>query len=302
MKIYKRVFISLAGLFILIILYSSIKIIRKDTQIEKYESFHEKFQVLGQKLDSLPRIEWSFPCPAFYINLDSDVEKNKFIQDQIQYYNCGSGVTRVSAIDGRQSKPEFLDVFGTQYPIVSNLTLTNPELGCLLSHLKVIIQGYLLGYESIIVLEDDAYFKHARLWKKNVSQIAQDAPQDWNILNLYSSTLCCKNFFDTTEYVKHTSDQRCYLTACYIINRRGMQNIMNEIQFGSNIIYLHTDNIDDYHAADELLFKWAGNTYFVKPTTVFAYNDNEAMKTSIQGSEDLQNQLENASHVLSQFT
>jgi GR25 family glycosyltransferase involved in LPS biosynthesis len=301
MKIYKKVFFSLAGLFILIILYSSIKIIRKNNNIEKYETFHEKFQVLDQKLDSLPRIEWSFPYPAFYINLDSDVEKNQFIQDQIQYYDCSDGVTRISAIDGRQSKPEFLDIHSMRYPIVSNLTLTNPELGCLLSHLKVIIQGYLSGHEFIIVLEDDAYFKHARLWNKTMFQIVQDAPSDWNILNLYSSTLCCKNFFDTTEYVRHTPEQRCYLTACYIMNRRGMQNILNQIQFQNGIIYLHTDNVNDYHGADEVLFKWAGNTYFVKPTTVFAYNNNEAMKTSIQNSDDLQNQLENALHVLSQY-
>ena len=170
MKIYVKVFICLSALFILCILYNTIRIIKPREQdiLEKFDTFYSDFHQLEKKLDSMDPITFKFPCRVYYINLDSDVEKNKFIQDQIDYYKCHDDVHRISGIDARQEKPTSLNFHGHQYPIESNLTLTNPEIGCLLSHIKAILTAYYAGDECAIILENDAYFKHARLWKKSI--------------------------------------------------------------------------------------------------------------------------------------
>lgn len=176
-------------------------------------------------------------------------------------------------------------------------------MGCLLSHLKTIIHGYLQGFDIIIVMENDVFFQHAKLWKKPIQDIVRDAPHDWTLLNLYSSTIVCKPLFEQQEYVLHdgTDTTRCYLAACYIINRRGMYNILKNINFFNGVIELFTNDPSAYHGADEILFKWANKTYFVNLTTIFVYNDNDAMKTSIQDDSDLSNQIENATYVIDQY-
>lgn len=305
MKIYTKIFISLSILFILSILYNTIQILKKNNYtnvIERYsESFYEKFKILESKLDSMERIHWNFPFPTYYINLDSDIYKNKFIQDQIDYYNC-KNITRILGVDARQNVPTHLNIGEFNYPIESNLKLSNSEMGCLLSHLKVIISAYYVGYEHIIILEDDAYFKHARIWKTSIENIVTNAPKDWNVLNLYNSTICCGTNFQKSDYIKHSPEVQCYLSSSYIINRKGMYNVLKQINLLQyKIIQLFTDDTNKYHGADELIFKWAGNTYFVNPSTFFIYNDSDKMKTSIQNDADLQNQLINALYVLDQY-
>lgn len=147
MKIYTKVFICLSALFILLILYNVVKIIKprneKDGVLENFtdktRKFYTKFNQLEKKINSLKPITYQFPCHVYYINLDSDVDKFKFIQDQIDYYNCHSSVHRISGIDARLEKPTHLVFREYSYPIESNLTLTNPEMGCLLSHIKAIL-------------------------------------------------------------------------------------------------------------------------------------------------------------------
>lgn len=310
MKIYTKVFICLTALFTLCILYNLVKIIKPvnknvlENFTNKTRHFYTKFNQLENKLNSMEPTTFQFPCPVYYINLDSDIDKLKFIQDQIDYYKCNSDVHRVSGIDARQKKPTLLQFGKYSYPIQSNLTLTNPEMGCLLSHIKAILTAYYNGDDYAIILENDAYFKHARLWKTNLQDIITDAPPDWNLLNLYSSSICCGYLFDNETYVKHSPSNKCFLASSYIINRQGMYNVLQAINFvpnQQNTIQLFTDNVNDYHGADELLFQWAGNTYFVKPSTFFVYNDSDKMKTSIQSDTDLQNQLTNASYVLNQY-
>lgn len=293
-------------LFILCLLYTIVRLFKNveqfDTPQSPHTEFYQKFAKLNFHLDSLEPVDFTFPYPVYYINLDSDTNKNQFILDQVKYFGSqNDNIHRISAIDARKKVPTRLD----GHFIQSNLKLSNPEMGCLLSHIKAIITAYTSGDEYAIILEDDAYFKHARLWKSSIQDIINAAPLNWNILNLYNSTICCKDLFKDGNYVKHSSNTNCYLTSSYIINRQGMYNILKRIRYidanSEPMIYLFTKNVNKYHGADELLFQWAGNTYFVKPTTFFVYNDDEKMKTSIQPDSDLQNQIINALYVIRQF-
>lgn len=305
MKNHVKVFISLTVLFMFCILYifvTTVNTTTTPTTRETFESFYDKFNRLKKKLTHNDGGDWDFPYPTFYINLDSDIDKNKFITDQIDYHKC-KNIQRISGVDGRHSTPVVLNVGQNTYPITTNFTLTNPEMGCLLSHLKTIIHGYLQGFDIIIVMENDVFFQHAKMWKKTIQDIVKDAPPDWTLLNLYSSTIICKQLFKQQEYVLHdgTDTTRCYLAACYIINRRGMYNILKNINFFQGVIQLFTNDTNAYHGADEILFQWADKTYFVNPTTIFVYNDNDSMKTSIQNDSDLSNQIENATYVIDQY-
>ena len=93
------------------------------------------------------------------------------------------------------------------------------------------------------------------------------------------------------------------MTLCYIINRQGIKNILDSVLI-DNCIML-TNLYQNFHpAADEMIFKWAGNTYFLEPCTVFVYNDKKNIKTTIQDVNDfsLNFQLENSLYVINKIS
>lgn len=266
----------------------------------EFENYYNKFKKLDEYLDTLPSISWDFPYPTYYINLDSNTFRNNYIQNQIKYYGC-KNVSRISAIDARKNIPTHLYIQDKKYPIQSNLNLSNSEMGCCLSHIKAIIQSYLNRDDIAIIMEDDVYFKHARLWKKSIQDIINIIPDNWDIINLYSSTIICN--FENKKYIKYDKYNSCCQCACYIINRKGMKKVLNRIKYFDGIIKLFTENTNEYEGGiDEFLYKWVDNTYFAEPSTIFIYNNKEDMKSDIQDEDDIFNQLTNSSYVLDKYS
>lgn len=268
--------------------------------LDVYNEYMTKFNALETYLASLPRVELAvFPYPVYYINLDTATTRNEFMRSQFDYYGCGHNTNRVQAVDGRGSDA-IVDLDGKA--VVNRLRLSNRELACTLSHIRAIATAYRAGHAHAIILEDDAYFRHARLWKDDgVRGIVRRAPHGWNIVNLYSSTILCS---DPPAYAKYAiGETECMLASSYVINRQGMRNILGHVSWHSQTIILDDEDKDvmSYHGADTMIFKWAGNSYFARPSTLFVHNDAKGMATSIQQSNDILNQHTNALFVLNQF-
>lgn len=229
--------------------------------------------------------------------MDSSPTRDEFMRTQFEYYAV-KNVTRIQAVDGRSSHP--VTMGGKR--VVSNLNVSGPELGCTLSHIRAIAQAYENGDERAIILEDDAYFKHARLWPKDaLKNIAEQAPRGWALLNLMCHMFCCAEPFAKSEYVRYDPPINCFLTSAYIINRRGMKRVLDSVGYATDTVHLRAvPNV--HHTADAMIFHWAGATYFVKPSTFFVYNDNRAMKSAIQMDTDLELQQLSSLHVLRRYT
>lgn len=135
-----------------------------------------------------------------------------------------------------------------------------PEVACLLSHLKAILRAYEDGHEQALILEDDAMLSYNFL--KQWHPYVQRAPSDWKILqfatnnkNVVKQGVNLLDFFITWQPY-HWS------TRAYIINREGMEIIVNKThsysETGSDI--WRVDN-DPMVVADEVLYYIVGEAY-----------------------------------------
>lgn len=289
--------------------------ITRINNVDYEKAYIEGMTLLEKHLSSLPSVHTGsievFPCPVYYINLDSNPERNAFMIKQFEYYGVNNAY-RVQAVDGRQNGiPSYLNG-----RLVYNLLDMRPtENACTLSHIKAIAQAYYDGCETAIILEDDAYFMHARLWEPNaLRKIMQNAPSDWCILNLLCPLYC--NFdkpphdigpcqFANEDYIKFEPPFKGYSSAvAYIVTRRAMTNILNAVQYFDKKIVLKNRHPEMPAAADWLIYDWAGKSmYFVKPTTFMTHNDCGLMQSTIENkcsNLDLVHKIN--MHVLNQYT
>lgn len=146
------------------------------------------------------------------------------------------------------------------YQIVNN----NGHIGCTLSHLYYIKKAYQQNYENIIMLEDDISFKYIKKWNHKFNYIIDNAPNDWTILKLHCSNFnIIKEYFNKEEYIKIPKDSVLFWsTGFYIINRKGMESIINK--------YYNTKNdtfyiFEKYPVADFILYKIQGVYYYTIP-------------------------------------
>lgn len=280
------------------------------TATKEYETLFSKLESYITSLARPIDIE-VFPRPVYYINLDANSTRDKSLRKQFEYYDV-KNVHRVQAIDGRGGiMPVHLD----GKPISTTFTgTTSTEMGCLLSHIKAIANAYNDGCDTAIILEDDVYFMHARLWRHNaIRRIIAAAPCGWNMLNLFClsshpgmhmhTVKKCSEQFTHSDYAKYEPGVvNGMLTLAYVINRQGMINILNHVDYFGDVVRLRNDK-SIYNVADSLLFDWVGDMYFVKPTTVFPHNDQRAgIVTSIQKADDILVMQRAALVVIKQYT
>ena len=161
--------------------------------------------------------------PILYINLDRSLNRREIMEKQLPLVS--NNYERVSAIDGQ--KLDNLDsgvinglIFTNDYP-----ELTHSELGCTLSHLKAIKTAYDKGYKEALILEDDVLFYLKPLWPESLEEIVEKAPDDWEIIKIFSGGGKNCNTF-TQSFVKFDIEEGCYGTVSYIINRSGMKKIL----------------------------------------------------------------------------
>lgn len=203
--------------------------------------------------------------PIYYINLDRSTERRKNMEQTFGQY--GIDGVRISGIDGKKIKNLTEDeVDGIKF-ISFYPELTPSATGCTLSHFKAVEQAYKDGHQMAIILEDDIALDLIPHWDKTMHQIIEGFPSDWTVVNLNPN---CTDLGEITSYQK----KHCWSTTVYIINRKGMEAILNLKRGDTWIIKKPMHGRCNKGVADCIMYASMPGVYsyheplfFVKPVT-----------------------------------
>jgi len=190
----------------------------------------------------------------FYINMDRSTERETHMQSLFQdpvFQNPGVEITRISAIDGtKKDWNNYLEFYQcSQHP-----RMMDSEYGCTISHFRAIHYAAMTDDPYSLILEDDASLEFLPYWKKSIQQLVDDAPPDWEILQLsyilfdtlpeeeYEPWEMSKNFCGTAAYIiKNSAAKRLTQYLC-----RNSSPAMPRYCIGPEVPY--------YHHADRFVY------------------------------------------------
>jgi GR25 family glycosyltransferase involved in LPS biosynthesis len=275
-KLYLKIFICFA-IFILfialiIMLYKKIS----DSKLIQHFNYNKNklTSIISQKIINKINV------PIYYINLDRSPQRQKFMEDQFKLYNI-TNYKRIVGIDGKQLKNTLTDningtTFTNNYP-----ELTKNEVGCLLSHLKAIRTAYNNNLDQVLILEDDCSLDLMFFWEddKLTSILNKLNKPDWEIFQLYTGN--CINF-NSKKCSLQTGEKDCWGCVAYLINRKGMEkiinfittNIQNEIILGK---YFNNKLYPTRGQSDIFVYQIA-KTYYLE-TPLFCTNNSNLKST-----------------------
>ena len=246
--------------------------------------------------------------PIYYINMDRDVNRKEFMENQLQVIT--KNYHRIRGFNGYGiTNPKKGIVDGISF-VNFYTDMTKPEIGCTLSHLLAVKAGYESDADVVMICEDDLLFDTCSL-SPPITEIVKGAPDDWELLqlvviqnNLPKIYARLKGFPDV-EYIKRRHpDSLFWSTACYLINRKGMNKIMNTVgktegvmsivpvRFSNGKPYPHQGQTDTYIL--DLV-----NTYSVLPCPFIV---NNTILSSTIHDDHTPWHLQNTLLLLSKFT
>jgi GR25 family glycosyltransferase involved in LPS biosynthesis len=191
------------------------------------------------KLKNLP--------PIYYINLDDQTERNRYMEEQFNYWEINRH-TRISAYDGRDS--DLSEILKGTYPE----NMTSGEIGCTCSHLKAIKYWYETSDSPYaLFMEDDIDISIARFWNFTFSDFIARAPYAWDCIQLAIISTGDINVSIHTRFINSFS------TACYILTRRYAKKLIDLHVRGENL-YRLDNGVKPRATADDLIYN-AGVTY-----------------------------------------
>ena len=217
--------------------------------------------------------------PIYYINLDGSLDRKNEIENEMKAYGV-INFYRISAVDGRdkeQLKPLFSTAKNT----------SDIELATTMSHMKAIYTAYKNRDDYAIILEDDMSLSTVPFWKKNILEIIYEITEidpDWTILNI--GQINCSN----DEMINHAK-KNCYSACAYLINKKGMENIIKYINENENILeykIIPGKNINKFISQgipDNYIYEKSPGTWFYHTTLFFSRGN----ISTIHRSHDLQN-------------
>lgn len=148
--------------------------------------------------------------PCYVITLKKDLGKQGEALKK-----AGLDPILFQGIDGRKGEHEYYE---NRIDPLFNKIGTKGSKGASLAHLMLCKKLYEEGIELALVLEDDAYpFENINL-SDEIEKVINEIPDDWEIIKLHCDILCKDG---QNEVGRNGS------TAAYLINRRGLEIMMN---------------------------------------------------------------------------
>ena len=200
-------------------------------QSTEKKDFMNLIQRIKKYIEGIPLKK--IKLPVYYINMDKNPERKEFMENQLRHYS--DRFTRIKGFNGYKIQNKSYDTvegvtFRNRY-----IDLTNSEIGCLMSHLLAIKKAYEDGNDIALILEDDTVVHLMTLLEHDFETIYQDAPNDWEIINLFHMSNWKTNLLKTTynrnqeyKYLKHDGKiNYLYSAVGYLINRKGMKKILD---------------------------------------------------------------------------
>ena len=273
-----------------------------------YYSLIQHFNYNKNKLTSIisQKIINKINVPIYYINLDRSPQRQKFIEDQFDRYNI-TNYKRIAGVDGKQLKNTLTDnINGTTF--TNNYSeLTKNEVGCLLSHLKAIKTAYDNNLDQVLILEDDCSLDLMFFWEDKLTSLLNKLNKpDWEIFQLYTGN--CINF-NSKKCTLQTGEKDCWGCVAYLINRKGMEKIINFIKTNNqNEIILgkyFNNNIFPSRGQSDIFLYQIAKTYYLN-TPLFCTNNSNLQSTIVSYNNGDQFALEISNkiikHYLKEFT
>jgi GR25 family glycosyltransferase involved in LPS biosynthesis len=225
-----------------------------------YENYYHSQKILPKNFN------FNHNIPIYYINLHKSIDRKEYMEKQFFKYRI-KNYRRIDAIDGSK-------IVNINKGTIQNIQYENPnsfyyklnffkqkykpfELACVLSHLKTIHEIYLDDCEYAFIMEDDCCFDLVPFWKYDINTIIKQAPPNWEILQLFSLHYSHKKH-DFQNIIPQTS------TTCYIINKKGVSNVLNKIYKNDQFIFPKNTNI----LADDFIYKLI-QSYKYSPSLFF---------------------------------
>lgn len=222
-----RKYIYICIFFFVVISFCIYRVAMKTRKVNINRKKYELSQSI-QRMADQSKNSCTLPYPVFYINMDRNPERKKYVETQLK--NIGARYMRIRGLNGYTIMDKSKDTVDGINFINKYSSLSKSEIGCVLSHLLAIYTAYIMGVDIAMICEDDIVFTTCPLIP-NLEKVVQQAPKDWEILQL------CPNIQDRSRYRKYKTkpgiqyirrypedDFRC--CACYIVNRKGMENIL----------------------------------------------------------------------------
>ena len=201
---------------------------------------------------------------VYWINLDRARERKINMEKMFTDMSFDDmNIQRIQAVDGKDQQIETI--------IKDNIYQTNTssndlEYACLLSHLHTIREFSESKYDIALVLEDDMTLEYKPRWNTTIENIIQDAPKDWEIIQL---CYIIKNKIPDETYT--LNQEYFHSTGAYIINKKAAKRFMKHI-FIENKYKL---DVNISHNADIYLYK-EFMTYTYKYPFFIYHTNNES--------------------------
>jgi len=220
----------------------------KKTRQQKKEGFKST-----DYLDGIDVIYW--------INLDRSTDRRqrmeKMFEDPVF---AGKKIIRISAVDGKSHDID--QILNANFEGMTPDKFTKVEYACLLSHLNAINQFSKSTYENALIMEDDATLEYKPYWKKSVKQIMENAPNDWEIIQL-----CINTQKPLAKiYTRNNGYSQIFGTVTYIINKKCATQFKNHKMLSFS-----------EHTADKYLYNQSITYAYKYPMFTYNYNENSTI-------------------------
>ena len=192
-----------------------------------------KFREIKKKDETFNSIK------KYYINLDRSIDRKEYIEEEFRLYGI-TNYERVAACDGKNLKStkegDFSDI---KFKAPNDKVCTKSAISCTVSHIKAVKKSYDNGDEMSIIMEDDIKFTLLPYWDRDLKELIDELPDDWEILRFVSNKQVSVFSFNTRKKTQNIKKRKKNNTCavCYLVNRKGMKKfIKNYIK--DNYIYL----------------------------------------------------------------
>lgn len=162
--------------------------------------------------------------PAFVINLPRSVDRLDLVKRNIA--DAGfTDVTIFEALDGRDKKAtaDTLIMFGI--PNIDQEVSTG-QLGCMLSHFKVLKHVIDNNIPHATIFEDDVHF-HPE-WSKLHTQYLEKTPTDFDILFIGNGLDSCRTIHSTHD-INEITIEPAWCTHAYVVTLEGAKKVLTSL-------------------------------------------------------------------------
>ena len=199
----------------------------------------------------------------YWINLDRSTERRdnmeKLLKDST--FN-GIKKHRVQAIDGNEITKHGLRLFFKNMKQNSNIK----EHCCLLSHLNALYEFSNSPYTIALIVEDDLSLEYKPYWKQSIQSCIQNAPKDWEILQL--SYIIIDKL--PTKLYTNVNETHYAGTAAYLVHKKGVRRFIKNV-YKDKFILDHISPVSDhfiYKKMNTYTYKYPYFTYTSIDSTI----------------------------------